>query len=222
MRDTLWPHLAPEERDLVPEAEPWTALADLGERLARLWPGTAGETVVVGARADVRGAHVDARFVVIGEGARIEPGAVLVGERIVIARGAVVRAHAYIRGPAYIGAAALVGHTTEVKNAILFARAKAPHFAYVGDSILGPDVNLGAGTKLSNVRLDARPIKLSWQGQRRSTGMHKLGALLGEGVQTGCNSVLNPGTILGPGCHVAPCAAVGGTHLEAGLIGAGA
>lgn len=220
MRDRLWPNLDPVERDLLPADAPWQALADLQARLAALWPADArdGEEVVIGRDAVLDGVHIAARRVLVGDGCRIEPGAVLVGEWIVLRPGAVVRSHAYVRGPAYLGAGSLVGHASEVKNAILLGDAKAPHFAYVGDSILGPGVNLGAGTKLSNLRLDGREVKISWEGRRTATGTHKLGALLGEGVQTGCNSVLNPGTILGPGCYVAPCAAVGGTHMAPGLV----
>jgi NDP-sugar pyrophosphorylase family protein len=220
VRDVLWPHLDDEERELLPADEPWRALCDLASRLERFWPPDAGpRMVVIDEDADVLGAHIAARRVLVGRGCRIEPGAVLVGEAIVLGPGSTVRAHAYIRGPAYVGRGGLVGHTTELKNAILLAGAKAPHFNYVGDSILGPGVNLGAGTKLSNYRLDGREVRIGWEGSRRSSGMRKLGALIGEGVQTGCNAVLNPGTILGPGCHVAPCATAGGTHLEAGILG---
>lgn len=223
VRDVLWPHLDPAERGLLPDEEPWRALLDLAGRLARFWPGDAGErTVVVEEDAQVLGAHIAASRVLIGRGCRIEPGAVLVGEGIVLRAGATVRSHAYIRGPAYVGEGGLVGHATELKNAILLSGAKAPHFNYVGDSILGPDVNLGAGTKLSNFRLDGREVRIGWGGRRRSSGTRKLGALLGESVQIGCNAVLNPGTILGPGCHVGPCAAVGGTHIEPGILGHGA
>lgn len=219
MRDVLWPTLAEAERQLLPADEPWLALADLEARLEALWPQDAGSSMVVVDRdADVIGAHIQARHVLVGRGCRIEPGAVVVGEGVVLMPGATVRAHAYIRGPAYVGPGAVVGHATELKNAILLAGAKAPHFNYVGDSILGPGVNLGAGTKLSNVRLDGREVRITWDGRRRSSGTRKLGALIGEGVQVGCNAVLNPGTILAPGCHVAPCAAVGGTHLAPGIL----
>lgn len=219
MRDLLWPALADAERDLLPDEECWQILIDLADRLERFWPVDAGgRAVVVDGGAVVEGAHVSARRVRIGEGCRIEPGAVLVGEAIVLGAGAIVRSHAYIRGPAYVGPGAIVGHATELKNAVLLAGAKAPHFNYVGDSILGPEANLGAGTKLSNVRLDGREVRVTWRGTRRSSGTRKLGALIGTGVQVGCNAVLNPGTILGPGCHVAPCASVGGTHMEPGLL----
>lgn len=220
MRDTLWPTLLADERGLLPDEEPWRALANLGERLAARWPAddAAGAEILVDRDSVIEGAHLSARYLWVGAGVCIEPGAVVVGEWVFLAPGAHVRAHAYVRGPAYIGERAVVGHTTEVKNSILLHGAKAPHFAYVGDSILGPAVNLGAGTKLSNVRLDGREVKLGWQGRRQPSGSRKLGALLGEGVQTGCNAVLNPGTILGPGVFVPPCTAVGGTHMAPGMV----
>lgn len=155
----------------------------------------------------------------------VSPGAILAGENIYIGPGAVIEAGAYIAGPAYIdanahvrhgayirsnvlvGEGAIIGHATEVKNSILLAGAHAPHFNYVGDSILGNNVNLGAGTKLSNLTVvsmkDAatgqRPtIKLIIDDILYDTGLAKLGAILGDHVQTGCNSVLNPGVLIGP------------------------
>ncbi len=142
----------------------------------------------------------------IGPGAVVEPGAYIAGPAY-IGPGARVSHGAYIRGNALIGAGATVGHATEVKNSILLPHAHAPHFNYVGDSILGRDVNLGAGTKLSNLTVVSvkdpitgqRPtIKIVVGGETLDTGLVKLGAILGDGVQTGCNSVLNPGVLIGP------------------------
>lgn len=117
-----------------------------------------------------------------------------------------------MRGAAYIGAGAVLGHASEVKNGILLAGAKAPHFNYVGDSILGHDANLGAGAILSNYRLDGRPIKVTWEGKRLATGMTKLGAIIGDRCSIGCNTVMNPGAILFPGVHMKPLSTVSGTH----------
>lgn len=142
----------------------------------------------------------------IGPGAVVEAGALIAGPAY-IGPGAQVRHGAYIRGNALIGAGAVVGHATEVKNSILLPGAHAPHFNYVGDSILGRGVNLGAGTKLSNLTVvsvkDAatgqRPtLKILIDGETFDTGLAKLGAILGDNVQTGCNSVLNPGVLIGP------------------------
>ena len=118
---------------------------------------------------------------------------------IIIEKGAVIRPGAYIRENTWICENAVVGHCSEIKNSVLFPGAKAPHFNYIGDSILGPDVNLGAGSKLSNLRNDGRNILIR-DGETGEllddSGMRKLGAILGEGVQLGCNVVTNPGTIM--------------------------
>ena len=122
-----------------------------------------------------------------------------------IGANAEVRHVAYLRRGSWICDGAVVGHATEVKNSVLLPGAKAPHFNYVGDSILGFGVNLGAGTKLSNVRNDRREIRLTLgDGTRTDTGLRKLGALVGDGCEVGCNVVTNPGTILAPGTMVNP------------------
>src|SRR6185436_4272785 len=110
---------------------------------------------------------------------------------------------------------------TEVKGSIFLPGAKADHFAYVGDSILGRDVNLGAGTKLANLRLAGDEVCIRVQGTVVRTGLRKLGAILGDRVQTGCNAVTNPGTLLGPESVVHPCAAVGGYHPAGSVLRAG-
>ncbi|DAC48643.1 MAG TPA: hypothetical protein D7H92_02985, partial [Candidatus Poseidoniales archaeon] len=104
------------------------------------------------------------------------------------------------------------GHATETKHAILLPGAKAPHFNYVGDSILGKGANLGAGTKLSNLRNDGGEVHLRHGGQRIPSGLRKFGAVLGEGVATGCNSVMNPGVVLGCNSVVWPNVTVTGVH----------
>jgi len=105
-----------------------------------------------------------------------------------------------------------VGHATEVKHSVLLPGAKAPHFNYVGDSILGKDVNLGAGTKLSNLRNDGGEVHLRVGGERVASGLRKFGALLGEGAALGCNSVTNPGVVLGCNSVVWPNVTVTGVH----------
>jgi len=136
--------------------------------------------------------------IVVGEGAVIEPFAYVQGPTI-LAPGAIVRHGAYVRGSVYVCKDAVVGHTTEVKGSILLPGAKAAHFAYVGDSLLGVDTNLGAGTKLANLRLDHGVVKILVAGERIETGLKKFGAVLANRAQTGCNSVANPGTIFLPG-----------------------
>jgi len=136
----------------------------------------------------------------------VEPGAYIAGPAWIGAN-CVIRHGAYLRGDVLIGDDCIVGHASEIKHSIMLAGSHAPHFNYIGDSILGAGANLGAGTKLSNLSVasvkDAvtgkRPtIHLSIEGEVFDTGLAKLGAILGDQVQTGCNSVLNPGVLIGP------------------------
>jgi bifunctional N-acetylglucosamine-1-phosphate-uridyltransferase/glucosamine-1-phosphate-acetyltransferase GlmU-like protein len=119
-------------------------------------------------------------------------------------KGTQIRHSSYIRGSVYTGEKVVIGHTTEVKNSIFFSSAKASHFAYVGDSILGNNVNLGAGTKLANLKFSKTIITLVINNEIVNTGLKKMGAILGDGCQTGCNSVLQPGTLLGKKSYVYP------------------
>jgi NDP-sugar pyrophosphorylase family protein len=149
--------------------------------------------------------------ILIEEDAVVEPGAYIQGPCI-IGRGAVVRHGAYVRPGTLAGAESLIGHCTETKNCLLLPHSKAPHFAYVGDSILGNRVNLGAGVKLADLRLDNRTITIKVNGQRYSTGLHKMGAIIGDDSHLGCNAVCNPGTILGPRCVIHALTSVRGYH----------
>ena len=150
--------------------------------------------------------------VYIAEGAVVGPGAYIQGPTF-IDKGAEVRHAAFIRGNAIIGPKAVVGHTTEVKGSVFGPGAKAGHFAYVGDSLLGENVNLGAGTKLANLKLkgDEVKVKSPVDDQRIGSGLRKFGAILGKNVQTGCNSVLSPGSLLLPDTAVLPCVHFHGT-----------
>jgi NDP-sugar pyrophosphorylase family protein len=110
-----------------------------------------------------------------------------------------------LRKGSWIGEGALVGHSSEIKNSVLLPGSRAPHFNYVGDSILGFGVNLGAGVKLSNVRNDSRDVIVRMgDGERIETGLRKLGALIGDYSKLGCNVVTNPGAILAPSSMVSP------------------
>ena len=149
--------------------------------------------------------------VMVELGAIIEPSAHFIGPCFV-GKGAIIRHGAYIREYAWICSSALVGHCTEVKHSVLLPNSKAPHFNYVGDSILGKSVNLGAGVKLSNVRNDGAQVYLRIGESRRESGLRKLGAIIGEGCQLGCNAVTNPGTVLGVNSIVWPNATVTGVH----------
>ena len=160
-------------------------------------------------------------------GARVEPGVVIKGPTILCA-GAEVRHGAYLRGGCLIGPGAVVGHATEVKNSAFLNGAHAGHFAYVGDSILGTDSNLGAGAKLANLELRTeeekrsgavKNIVLRVEGERFDTGLTKWGAIVGDDVEIGCNVVTSPGVMLGTGSWVAPNATVAkGVHPARTLI----
>lgn len=158
------------------------------------------------------GAFISERAVYVGEGARIEPGAYVLGPAY-IGAGCVVRHGAYVRENVIMFPGSVLGHASEAKNSLFLPRAHAPHFNYIGDSILGHRVNLGAGTKLSNLTVvsekDAetgkRPtLSLEVGGEAYDTGLAKLGAILGDDAQTGCNAVLNPGCLVGPRSLVYP------------------
>jgi NDP-sugar pyrophosphorylase family protein len=126
----------------------------------------------------------------------VEPGAFIASPTI-IGDMTEIRQGAYLRGYCLIGRRCVVGHVTEVKHSIFLDDAKAGHFAYLGDSILGNEVNLGAGTKLANLRFTPGNVKVRTPGGPVDSGLRKFGAILADFVQTGCNSVTNPGTILG-------------------------
>ena len=145
----------------------------------------------------------------IGEGTIIEPGAYIRGPCI-IGRNCEIRHGAYIRGNVLIGDHCVVGHATEVKHSILFNHVKAAHFAFIGDAILGNDVNLGAGVKCANLRLDGMPVHIRCGKEKLSTGLRKLGAIIGDGCQIGCNVVTNPGTVIGKGVRCRPLVSVSG------------
>lgn len=143
----------------------------------------------------------------IGEGTVVEPGALIKGPTI-IGKNTEVRQGAYVRGDSLIGDRCVVGHTTEIKGSVMLNGAKAGHFAYIGDSILGNNTNLGAGTKLANLKIVPSDVSLYIKGKRYNTGIRKFGAIIGDRVETGCNSVTNPGTLLGKDSLVYPCISV--------------
>lgn len=141
--------------------------------------------------------------IVISKDAVVEAGAFISGPTF-IGPHAVIRHGAYVRGSVYVSSHAVVGHTTECKGCILLPHAKAAHFNYVGDSILGYDCNLGAGTKLANLKINNTNINVAVDGKKIDTGLRKFGAILGNRAQTGCNAVTNPGTIMLPNSVLLP------------------
>ncbi|HEY3351986.1 MAG TPA: glucose-1-phosphate thymidylyltransferase [Polyangia bacterium] len=173
-------------------------------------------------RSEIRGqvaagAFVAKEGVFIAEGAIIEPTAFITGPTI-IGPGSVVRHGAYVRGHVLTGRKCVIGHASEAKGSIFLDGAKAPHFAYVGDSILGRDVNLGAGTKLSNLKVIGKTVTVTLGDRTIDTGLRKFGAVLGDGCDTGCNSVLSPGALLGKGCIAYPCMHVRGYYPARSIL----
>lgn len=185
----------------------------------RLLPEYLRSVLQPGIRGDVESGAYAIGDVEIAEGARVEAGAYIRGPAL-IGPGTEVRQGAYIRGNVLTGADCVIGHASECKSAVFLDRAKAPHFAYVGDSILGTDVNLGAGVRLANLKMVPGTVTVRLaDGTRVDTGMPKLGALVGDRTQIGCNAVTSPGTIVGPDCIVYASVAVQG-YLPPGSIAA--
>jgi NDP-sugar pyrophosphorylase family protein len=141
--------------------------------------------------------------VFIGEGTVVEDGAMIKGPAI-IGKNCQIRHNAYIRENVIIGDDCVVGNSTEIKNSLLFNHAVAPHFNYVGDSILGFKAHLGAGVKISNFKLTPGNIFIEIDGMPFDTGLRKFGAMIGENAEIGCNAVLNPGSIIGRGSIIYP------------------
>ena len=115
-----------------------------------------------------------------------------------------------MRGNAIVGKGAVVGNSTELKNVILFNKVQVPHYNYVGDSILGYKSHMGAGSITSNVKSDKTLVVVKGEGISIETGLKKMGAMLGDNVEVGCNSVLNPGTVVGPNTNIYPTSMVRG------------
>jgi NDP-sugar pyrophosphorylase family protein len=141
--------------------------------------------------------------VIVGEGTTVEPGAMIKGPAI-IGKNCQIRHNAYIRENVILGDDCVVGNASELKNALLFNGAQVPHYNYVGDSLLGHLAHLGAGVKISNLKLLPGNVLVDVDGVITDTGLRKFGALVGDGAEVGCNAVLNPGSILGRGAIIYP------------------
>ena len=148
-------------------------------------------------------------WIFIEKGTRIEAGACIVGPCL-IGAGCTIRHGAYLRENVILGERCVIGHSTEVRGSIFLDGVRAAHFNYVGDSILGNGVNLGAGAVCANLRLDRKEVCIKTKGVFVNTHLKKLGAIMGDGVQIGCNCVTNPGTLMGQGVVCHPCLNVGG------------
>ena len=149
----------------------------------------------------------------IAKSAKIAPTAYINGPAI-IGEDAEVRHCAFIRGKAIVGNGAVVGNSTELKNVILFNKVQVPHYNYVGDSILGFKAHMGAGSVTSNVKSDKKLVIVKNREEKVETGLKKFGAMLGDNVEVGCNSVLNPGTVVGKNSNIYPLSCVRGVIPE--------
>lgn len=187
-----------EHGELFAEAKPvWSAIGEIADYLS----GRGGDCTRLG---EIAAGAIVGDSVHLGEGSKVEPGAVINGPAW-IGAGTVVRTGAYLRGNVITGENCVLGNSCEFKNCLLFDKVAAPHFNYVGDSILGHKAHLGAGVILSNVRLDNNEVDVrAGDGQRIGSGMRKFGAVIGDSTEIGCNSVINPGSVIGRGCVLYP------------------
>lgn len=184
---------------------PWEVLAQIGKEILRIGPTLPEEDY------DKLGENIW-----IAKSARVATSASINGPAI-IDKNAEIRHGAFIRGNAIVGQGAVVGNSTELKNTILFNKVQVPHFNYVGDSILGYGSHMGAGCITSNVKSDKSLVKVDFKGERIETGLKKFGAILGDNVEVGCNSVLNPGVLIGRNVSIYPLSMVRGV-IAAGNI----
>ena len=176
---------------------PWEALTGL-----RAWLVEAGGMLDSGYEQHGEGIWISRRATVAESACLNAP--------CIIEEGAVIRHGAYLRGGVMVGRGAVVGNSCELKNCLLFDGVQVPHFNYVGDSILGHRAHLGAGAITSNVKGDRSAVSIRIGDGLHPTGLRKLGAMLGDGVEVGCNAVLNPGTVIGIGARVYPLSNVRG------------
>ncbi len=211
--EELWTNLEVSEGHIpcFPPGEVWSVLPTLKGQLNDVL-GKIGSRVPKGVDVDESKGPVH-----ISENATIEASVYLIGP-CYIGPNVTIRHGAYIREYSWICFNALVGHSSEIKHSILLPGSKAPHFNYVGDSVLGPNVNLGAGVKLSNLRNDGKEVFTKLDGERIPTQLRKFGAILGENCQIGCNAVTNPGVVLGRDCHVMPNTTVTGIHPKGSIL----
>jgi len=181
---------------------PWEALPGIGEFIKRL-----------GATLSEEEYERVAQDVWIARSAKVFPSAYIHGP-VIVGKGAEVRHCAFIRGNALIGEGAVVGNSTELKNVVLFNQVQVPHYNYVGDSILGYKAHMGAGSITSNVKSDKKLVMVHTPEGDIETGIKKFGAMIGDHVEVGCGSVLNPGTIVGRGSSIYPLSSVRGVIPE--------
>lgn len=177
---------------------PWEVLTEIGKYILEL-----------GSELSLEEYDKVGEDVWIAKSATVAPSAYIQGPAI-IGKDAQIRHCAFIRGNAIVGEGAVVGNSTELKNVILFNKVQVPHYNYVGDSVLGYKAHMGAGSITSNVKSDKTLVTIKYQDSKVETGLKKVGALLGDHVEIGCNTVMNPGTVIGKGAHVYPLSMVRG------------
>jgi len=182
-------------------AWPWEALRGIKEMILSLGENLGEEYTEVSPQVWVH------------RTAKVAPSAYL-GAPCIIGPDTEVRHCAFIRGSALVGAGCVVGNSAELKNVILFDGVQTPHYNYVGDSILGYKAHMGAGSITSNVKGDKSPVTVRMGDEAIATGLKKVGAMLGDHAEIGCNSVLNPGTVIGRDAQVYPLSSVRGTVPE--------
>jgi len=177
---------------------PWEALSGIGDLIVKI-----GNTLSPD-EYEKRGDNVW-----IAKSAKVAPTA-FIGGPCIIGPDTEVRHCAFIRGKALVGAECVIGNSVELKNVIIFDHCEVPHFNYVGDSILGYRAHMGAGSITSNIKSDRSPVTIAFKGDKVETGLIKTGSFLGDHVEIGCNSVLNPGTVIGRNTNVYPLSMVRG------------
>ena len=181
---------------------PWEALPKIGAFILKL-----GKTL------DPEEYEKRGEDVWVARSAKVAPTAYIHGPAI-IGKDAEVRHCAFIRGNALVGEGAVVGNSTELKNVVLFNKVQVPHYNYVGDSILGYKAHMGAGSITSNVKSDKKLVKVHTPEGDIETGIKKFGAMVGDNVEVGCGSILNPGTVVGRESNIYPLSSVRGVVPE--------
>ena len=193
-----------------------TIAKDLLENLTYPWealPKIADYIIELGNKLDPEKYEKKDENIWIAKTAKVYPSAYITGPAI-IGEDAEIRHCAFIRGKVIVGNGAVVGNSTELKNVILFNKVQVPHYNYVGDSILGYKSHLGAGAITSNVKSDKKLVVVKGKEEQIETGIKKFGAMVGDNVEVGCGSVLNPGTVVGKNTNIYPLSSVRGVVPE--------
>ena len=189
-----------------------TIAKDLLEKYTYPWevlPNIAEYIIELGNKLDKEKYEKKGEDVWIAKSANVYPSAYIKGPAI-IGEDAEIRHCSFIRGKVIVGNGAVVGNSTELKNVILFNKVQVPHYNYVGDSILGYKSHMGAGSITSNVKSDKKLVVIKGKGKNIETGIKKIGAMIGDNVEVGCGSILNPGTIIGKNTNIYPLSSVRG------------